>query len=962
MKPLWWLITCAALTLATLWCGLSVRAAPTPVLQEAVAPLQPRAEGPGWAMQIDAGYLDTCVLTADGRVNCWGYNEQGAVGDGTMHNRAIPVAVAGLNEAVLGLSVDSHTCALTESNSVWCWGTNDHGELGNGTTANSLVPTAVVGLTSGVQAIDVNAGHTCTLMISGGVKCWGHNSDGQLGDGTNISRTTPVDVLGLSAGVQAISVGSHHTCALTVDGGVKCWGWNQLGQLGDGTTTSHATPVEVMGLHSGVRAISTGYMFTCALTAEGGVKCWGDNTGGKLGDGTKITRLTPVDVIGLNTGIQAISVGDWHTCVMTAQAKVKCWGANGYGQLGDSTRIDRKTPVETVGLPAAVRGISVGGGHSCAVLEDDTVQCWGGNQYGQLGDGTTTDRLTPTSVILELPYDCTTVSEIPPNQCQALATLFRATNGPFWRDHTGWLRTPTPCSWYGVACAAGHVSTLVLPANNLVDTLPAALSDLPALQRLDLHGNDLAGSLPATLGNLSALQYLDLSASGLAGATLPPEWRNLSALQTLDLHGNALAGTIPAAFGSLIALQTLDLSANTLSGPLPTGLADLTQLRTLDLHANQLSGPLPADLGRLVAAQTIDLSSNAITGPLPADLGDAAALRTLDLSANQLSGPLPWTWSRLTALERLDLAHNALSGELPPEWSLLPALQHLDLSYNTLSGWLPPAYSQWTPLRYLDLSFNELRGPLPAAWGSLSHIQTLSLNNNHLAGPILAAWGALGSAGPATGPATIPDSNADGTTRPAGIYLDFSCNRLSGAIPVELARLGGLQAVNLASNQLRGAVPDELLQGRAPDAYVEDNLLVNLRDGTQTVPPPNWRAAFSAPDTVTLTWAPLASYAQFYEISYATTPGGPFTVHGQTHPDSLTYTVTGLQPNVPYYFRARAFTPAHESQSPGWGDLFEHYYYQQSNLWSEYTPLVSVNVAPARVFLPLVGRGADDGQ
>ena len=370
-----------------------------------------------------------------------------------------------------------------------------------------------------------------------------------------------------------------------VDGGVKCWGWNQLGQLGNGTTISRATPVDVSGLRSGVRGISAGYMFTCALTGAGGVKCWGDNSNGKLGDGTKITRLTPVDVIGLNTGGQAISVGAWHTCVMMAQAKVKCWGSNGYGELGDGTRLDRRTPVETVGLSTAVRGVSVGGGHSCAVLADGAVQCWGWNQYGQLGDGTTTDRLTPTRVILELPYDCTLVNEIPQSECQALATLFRATNGPFWQARTNWLQTATPCSWYGVTCAAGHVNQLNLPNNNLAGILPAALGNLPALQRLDLHGNDLAGPLPAALGNLSALQYLDLSTNQFTGA-LPLTLGNLAALQTLDLHNNTLTGALPVALGSLTALHYLDLVSYHGRGAL--AYASLMVLQHLDLSHNQL--------------------------------------------------------------------------------------------------------------------------------------------------------------------------------------------------------------------------------------------------------------------------------------------------------------------------------------------------------------------------------------
>ena len=871
--------------------------------------------------------------------------------------------MTGLAGGVTAVSADGvgHTCAVITGGGAMCWGANPDGQVGDGSTIWRPTPTDVAGLTGGVQAISLGYRHTCALTVGGGVKCWGANNYGQLGDGGTTPRLTPVDVAGLDSGVRALSVGLWHTCAITAEGGVKCWGYNADGRVGDGTQENRLTPVAVAGLSEAVVALSAGGGHTCAVTASGGVQCWGANNIGQLGDGTTTQRLTPVAVLGLSDKALAVSSGAGYSCALLATGGVQCWGYNVSGALGDGTSISRLTPVAVQGLATGVTGISTGGGHTCALLTSGGVQCWGANYDAQLGDGTLAyERLTPVDVWHLEDYDCTAVTEIPEHECRTLGTFFTATNGPLWQEHTGWLRTPTPCSWYGVACAAGHVSALVLPANNLVDTLPAALSDLPALQRLDLHGNDLEGPLPEALGNLSALQYLDLSASGLAGATLPPEWDNLTAVQTLDLHGNALAGTIPATFGSLTALRTLDLSANTLSGPLPTGLADLTQLRTLDLHANLLSGPLPSGLGRLVAVQTIDLSGNTITGTLPVDLGDAAALRTLDLSANQLSGPLPWTWSRLTALERLDLGHNLLTGELPPEWSLLPALQHLDLSYNTLSGWLPPAYGQVTTLTYLDLSFNALRGPLPVAWGSLRRIQTLSLNNNQLAGPIPAAWGTLGSAGPtAAGPATGPGASAWRNARPPGLYLDLSCNRLSGTVPVEIARLPGLQAVNLASNQFGGSLPDELLQEGPPYAYVEDNLLVNLHeDWSQTVAPTDLRASLTAPDTVRLTWAPVGTHVLFYEFSSATLPGGPFVVHGQAYPDSLTYTVTGLQPNAPYYFRARAFTPAHETQSPGWGDLFEHYYYQQSNLWSDYTPLVSVYLGEATPTPPPTGTPA----
>jgi len=204
---------------------------------------------------------------------------------------------------------------------------------------------------SGVQAIDAGWAHTCALTASGGVKCWGSNVDGELGDGTNTDRYTPVDVVGLSAGVQAIAAGNSHTCALTASSGVKCWGYNGYGQLGDGTNNTTSAPVDVVGLSSGVQAIAAGGHHTCALTASGGVKCWGSNVDGELGDGTTTDRSTPVDVVGLSSGVQAIAAGWGHTCALTASGGVKCWGDNYYGQLGDGTTMDRSTPVDVIGLP-----------------------------------------------------------------------------------------------------------------------------------------------------------------------------------------------------------------------------------------------------------------------------------------------------------------------------------------------------------------------------------------------------------------------------------------------------------------------------------------------------------------------------------------------------------------------------------------------------------------------------------
>jgi alpha-tubulin suppressor-like RCC1 family protein len=247
-------------------------------------------------------------------------------------------------------------------------------------------------------AVATGGYHTCAVTSGGGVKCWGDNFYSQLGDGTTTTRLTPVDVSGLTSGVTAVAA-SFHTCAVTSVGGLKCWGWNADGQLGDGTTTTRPTPVDLSGLTSGVTAVATGISHTCAVTSGGGVKCWGNNTYGQLGDGTTTTRLTPVDVSGLTSGVTAVRAAFNHTCAVTSGGGVKCWGCNFVGQLGDGTGTDRLTPVDVSGLTSGVTAVGVGNGsHTCAVTSSGRVQCWGWNVNGQLGDGTTTDSLTPVDV------------------------------------------------------------------------------------------------------------------------------------------------------------------------------------------------------------------------------------------------------------------------------------------------------------------------------------------------------------------------------------------------------------------------------------------------------------------------------------------------------------------------------------------------------------------------------------
>lgn len=348
---------------------------------------------------IAAGGHHTCALLTVGGVECWGENWRGQLGDGTITNRSIPVAVAGLANAAAIVAGGGHTCALAATGGVKCWGANWNGQLGDGMATQRSTPANVAGLESGVAAIAAGERHTCAVTTAGAAKCWGNNGYNQLGDGTWISNSTPVDVAGLGNGVAAVAAGEGHTCVLLMDGGAKCWGDNWYGQLGDGTTTDRSTPVDVVGLANGAAAIVAGSIHTCAVTAASGAKCWGANWNGQLGDGTTYQRSIPVDVAGLESGVAALAAGWGHTCALTTAGGVKCWGYNRFGQLGDGTTTSSSTPVDVVGLGSGAVAIAVGDGHTCAVTIAGGVKCWGDNLNGQLGDGTTANRSTPVDVV-----------------------------------------------------------------------------------------------------------------------------------------------------------------------------------------------------------------------------------------------------------------------------------------------------------------------------------------------------------------------------------------------------------------------------------------------------------------------------------------------------------------------------------------------------------------------------------
>ncbi len=353
---------------------------------------------------LAAGDRFTCARLDDGEIACWGANDFGQVGDGST-SAATPaphLVPLGASASAVGAGA-SHACAVVQGGAVRCWGSNEAGQVTGTPSALPVLSPAAAPVTSNAVAVAAGASHTCALLGTGAVVCWGSNTAGQLGPGPG----QPI-----ASGATEIAVGRQHACAV-VAGGVRCWGSNSSGQLGASPTGGIAIPIA-----SGIQHLGAGADQTCAATGTSGVttpddalRCWGDSVGpGWMLASPQTTPAVPMKDATTPTvryDVTVVVAGAHHVCVMKKTEQVQCLGANERGQLGNGLTGPGETAL--VPLPAAVApapiavSLAAGASHGCAALGDGRLRCWGANDAGQLGDGNSGPDADPGLGILATP-------------------------------------------------------------------------------------------------------------------------------------------------------------------------------------------------------------------------------------------------------------------------------------------------------------------------------------------------------------------------------------------------------------------------------------------------------------------------------------------------------------------------------------------------------------------------------
>ena len=556
--------------------------------------------------QVAVGEGHSCAMKTDGTVWCWGANSSGQLGDGSTTNRTRPVQVVGISDATQIVAYNGKSCALKSDTTVACWG--------GGSTTISVV----AGLT-GVTQIAAKFSHICARLSDSTARCWGWNILYQLGNGSTTDSAVPVTPTGLS-GVEEVSAGVFGSCARLSDRTMRCWGAGNNGGLGDGTTTySTNTKTSPTGI-SDVVKISTGpgWNNECALLGSGILKCWGLNTYGAVGNGITLTgadilQLTPVTAGPFSAAIQSVDLGPYHSCAVLTDGTAACWGGQSTeGKLGNGGTTSTATPTLVSGL-TGVRQISAGYYHTCAVLLDTTVKCWGRGLYGALGQGTTSDSRTPISVMappetLATPTSVTVTATTSTaksldvswaavanassytvklynaagsstlatkNSIAGTSTTINTSTYGSFANNTAYQVSVTAIGDGGVNYNDSVESTKVSGTTNLVAATPTISSQPAAVTRTYSQSATMSVTASASDGGTLSYQWLKggVSVSGATNASLVISSLELSDAGSFSVYiTNTISGGLPASTTSNTASLTVNkASQSTLTVSSTTG-------------------------------------------------------------------------------------------------------------------------------------------------------------------------------------------------------------------------------------------------------------------------------------------------------------------------------------------------------------------------------------------------------
>jgi alpha-tubulin suppressor-like RCC1 family protein len=360
--------------------------------------------GAPW-IHVATGALHTCGIRADGTLWCWGYNYYGELGTGsqTPQDRPQQVTTPAAGGWASITTGGGHTCAIRTNGTLWCWGSNGLGQLGIGSHTDQDRPQQVTAPAAGGWAsVTGGGGHTCAIRTNGTLWCWGYNIYGQLGIGNHTDQDRPQQVTTPAAGGWAsVTGGDYYTCATRTGGTLWCWGDNSYGDLGIGSQTPQDRPQQVTApAAGGCASVTAGDCYTCAIRTGGSLWCWGWNGHGELGIGSHAAQDLPHQVTAPAAGGWASVTANYvHTCATRTGGTLWCWGYNNLGQLGIGNRTDQDQPQQvTIPVLGGWASVTAGNYHTCATRTSGTLWCWGSNEYGQLGIGNHTGQDQPRQV------------------------------------------------------------------------------------------------------------------------------------------------------------------------------------------------------------------------------------------------------------------------------------------------------------------------------------------------------------------------------------------------------------------------------------------------------------------------------------------------------------------------------------------------------------------------------------